>query len=306
LWADKYKSEKKKTEGAFYAMEYLFAESIKHAVHLVTEALERGINAKYIAGGTDLAVQIADGVVEPHLLVDISNVRKLSGIDRVDGEIWIGAATSIAEIASSDKVPRCLVQGACGIGSPQIRNLGTVGGNICNASPCGDTLAPLLALDAELVLRSRDSDRSVPAINFFTGPKETVLKRGELLVQIVIKESFFEGISTFRMIGKRNGQAVSQVNTAVWLKQEPGSGEIVDIRIAFGSVAPVPLRLEKVEELFRGRVIDGTLMEEAKLLADREIRPISDVRASEEYRYIVAKSLLSDCIHEIVNDDLHR
>jgi CO/xanthine dehydrogenase FAD-binding subunit len=286
-------------------MEYLLAESIEHAIHLIDDVLARGMNAKYIAGGTDLAVQIADGLVSPHVLVDIAEVNKLIGIDQVDGEEWIGAATSIAEIAESYRLPRCLIQGAQGIGSPQIRNLGTVGGNVCNASPCGDTLAPLLALDAVLLLRSKDGDRSVPAKKFFTGPKQTVLKNGELLVQIVIGENFLEGSSAFRMIGKRNGQAISQVNTAVWLKQEPGSGKVSDIRVTCGSVAPIPLRLERVESLLRGRVIDGDLIEEAKQLVEKEIRPISDVRASEQYRYIVAKSLFSDCLQEALGGKRH-
>ncbi|MBN2323549.1 MAG: xanthine dehydrogenase family protein subunit M [Spirochaetes bacterium] len=292
------KREKNTQNQTAQDMEYLFAQSVGHAVHLVGDALDGGMRAAYIAGGTDIAVGIAEGTVSPHLLVDITGIGKLRGIDDIDGEIWIGAATPLMEIACSRRLPNCLVQGAAGIGSVQIRNLGTVGGNICNASPCGDTLAPLLALDAEFVLFSPEGDRSVGAKDFFRAPKQTVLKRAELLVQIVLKEEALSGHSAFRMIGKRNGQAISQVNCAVWLKREPLEGRIVDIRVAFGSVAPTPIRLKGVETLLRDKNPDRTLVEEAKKLVREEIRPISDVRASESYRSIVAKSLFEDALAE--------
>jgi CO/xanthine dehydrogenase FAD-binding subunit len=289
---------KNTNSGTTHDMEYLFAQSVEHAIHLIGEAADRGMKAAYIAGGTDLAVQIAEGIVSPHLLVDITGIGKLRGIDEVDGEIWIGSVTPITEIASSARLPNCLVQGAGGIGSVQIRNLGTIGGNICNASPCGDTLTPLFSLDAEFVLLSPKGDRSVGGKDFFRGPKQTVLQEAELLMQIVLKEEALQGSSAFRMIGKRNGQAISQVNCAVWLKQETGSGRIVDIRVAFGSVAPTPIRLERVETLLRDTTPDRTLIEEAKALVQEEIRPISDVRASESYRSIVSKSLFEDALME--------
>ena len=273
-------------------MQYRAVQSVDEALTLLATAE----NAKPVAGGTDLAVVIAEGLTTPDMLLDISAIPGLGGIRGTQETLAIGAAVTIAEIALRNDLPACLVQGARSIGSPQIRNLATIGGNICNASPCGDTLAPLVALNAAFVLASAAGTRTVPAEEFFLGPKKTVLRRGELLVEILIGAPYLSGRSAFRMIGKRNGQAISQVNVAVWLTLS--NGHIGEVRAAVGSVAPVPLRLRETERLLTG--CDRTNVDFQKVLVcvDSEIAPISDVRASVEYRRRVTGALFREALLE--------
>ena len=273
-------------------MQYRAVQTVEEALTL----LDSPGNVKPIAGGTDLAVVIADGLIEPEMLLDVSAIPALCGIRRSEQGLAIGAAVTIAEIASRNDLPACLVQGARSIGSPQIRNLATIGGNICNASPCGDTLAPLVALDASFVLASAAGSRTVPAEDFFLGPKKTVLRRGELLMQILIGPSCRAGSSAFRMIGKRNGQAISQVNAAVWLTLQ--DGRIGEVRAAVGSVAPVPLRLRETERILRGSDRTGIEIQKVLESVDREIAPITDVRASVEYRRLVTGALFREALLE--------
>ena len=273
-------------------MEYCSAHTVAEATALLASAG----SVKPIAGGTDLAVALADALNPPDMLVDISGIAGLRGIRRSKEECAIGAAVTIAEIAARVDLPACLVQGARSIGSPQIRCLATIGGNVCNASPCGDTLAPLVALDAVLVLASAAATRKVPIEEFFLGPKKTQIARNELLVEILIPSHYLGGSSSFRMIGKRNGQAISQVNAAVWVALLEGT--IGAARAAVGSVAPVPLRLRKTEALLAGQKLDAIDIEEALDCMDSEIAPISDVRASVEYRRLAARSLFKDALTE--------
>jgi len=256
-------------------MDYLVASTVEEALAL----LERGGACRPVAGGTDLAVLIADGAIAPKLLVDVAQIPALRGIRRVPEGVSIGACTTIAEIARGVKdLPNCLVQGARAIGSPQIRNLATIGGNVCNASPCGDTLAPLVALEASFILESRRGRRTVAASDFFAGPKRSVLAEGELLIAIHIAPRFLSGASAFRFIGKRNGQAISQVNAAVWVSVQKGI--IRDARTAVGSVAPVPLRLHKAETQLIGQPARGVNLGPVLAAADSEIATNTEVRAT--------------------------
>ncbi len=260
----------------------------------------------YIAGGTDLGVLLADLVIEPEQIIDLCGIPELCGISETADGFRIGACTGIYEIAAAKKLPRCLTAGASAIGSPQIRNMATIGGNICNASPCGDTLTPLLVLGAVFELYSSSGVRTVPAGDFFTGPKKTVLNKGEILTAILIPGDSVSGtVSGFRMTGKRNGQVISQVNMAVCAKVD--SGKIKSIKIAAGSVAPVPLRLLKCEMMLAGKspaeAADAGFLAGLKAAAELETSPISDVRAGEDYRRIVSGSLLESVILELFSGD---
>lgn len=277
-------------------MEYLVPGSIAEALRQVGEEAARGRKARFLAGGTDLTVQLADGAPAPDALVDLSGLAELRGIRLDSTGLSIGAAVTLEELAGRTDLPACLVQGVRAVGSPQIRCLGTLGGNLCNASPCGDTLTPAIALEGRLVLLSAGGRREVPAEDFFTGPKATVLREGELLSEVLFGPQALRGASAFRMIGKRNGQAISQVNVAVWLECEPGSGAIRAVRAAAGSVAPTPIRLARAEVLLKGRIVDEELEREAAGAAAAEIRPISDVRASADYRRAVTAALLREAL----------
>jgi carbon-monoxide dehydrogenase medium subunit len=282
-------------------MEYYRPRTIKEALDFYEDG------RMYIAGGTDLGVLFSDFILEPEALVDLTLIEKLSGIIKTNDGIVIGACTLASDIAEAEILPACLRQGAGAIGSPQIRNMATIGGNICNASPCGDTLAPLIVLEAVFTIIGKGGERQAAAEDFFTGPKKTILKPGEILKEVFIPAGSIEsGISGFRMIGKRNGQAISQVNAAVWARFE--GGKIEDIRVAAGSVAPVPLRLKKTGAAVRGKAFTGdgdlqVLMAALKKAAEEEIKPISDVRAAENYRRNVTGALLEGIMGDLISGE---
>ena len=281
-------------------MEYYRPETINDAF------ARKSAESFYIAGGTDLGVMLADAPKVPAALIDLSGIDELKGTSTENGMISIGACARIAGIAASAGLPDALTQGASAIGSPQIRNMATIGGNICNASPCGDTLTPLAVLDAVFQLQGPEGKRTVPAADFFTGPKKTVLKEGEILVRVEIPVQAEGSLSGFKMTGKRNGQAISQVNMAVMLMVE--NGIIKTARVAAGSVAPVPLRLSECEKKLEGAALKDFLpadkggnraLADLAAAAEKEVLPISDVRAGENYRRNVSGSLLADIIAEL-------
>jgi len=274
-------------------MDYLFPSTIEDAV----EARAEAPNGQFIAGGTDLMVIMADQAVPPDSLIDISRIPELRGIKETEEGIEIGPATTLAELATDSRLPLVLVQGLASVGSLQIRNLATVGGNICNASPCGDTLTPLIVLGAVLVLVSPSGRREVAAEEFFTGPKKTILKRGELLAGIKIPRESLSGGSSFRKIGQRNGQIISQVNVAVWV-QARADRKVGEIRAAAGSVGPVPIRLVKAAATIKGSGMTSEIIADATRLAAAKISPISDVRATDDYRRSVITPLLTEALKE--------
>lgn len=269
----------------------------------LAEALEASgkTGMKFIAGGTDLCVQMEEHIIVPEILIDIAGLDELDYIKEDNNGLHIGSAVKIADIAASTLLPACLRDGARAIGSPQIRNLGTLGGNICNASPCGDTLAPLVVLKAEFLLVSAKGERKAAAADFFTGPKATVLNTGEILTEIVIPKKMMQGASAFAMIGKRKGQVISQANTAVRLLCR--DGVITEAGIAAGSVAPVPLRLPKTEAYIIGKKAEGISRRGIGTAVAEEIVPIDDVRASKEYRYSVTGTLVYDAVMKALAEE---
>jgi carbon-monoxide dehydrogenase medium subunit len=252
--------------------------------------------ASPIAGGTDLILLMRDGIFQPRVLVDISQLEELQGI-RENGEfLEIGAATKLKEIAESESIPYCLKKGAKLVGSSQIRNLGTIGGNICNASPSGDTLPPLIVLEGQLVLESSSGKREVPVESFFTGPKKTVRNAKELLTKIRIPKKNLAKNTAFAKIGSRNGMIIAQVNGAISCFLN--NSRLSEVRLAFGSVAPIPIRTKKAENLLE----EESLSEfPARVLSaiQEEIRPISDQRGSAEYRRALIKAIFFELLSEL-------
>lgn len=277
-------------------IEYIIPVSLDEAL----AALKR-TKGKVIAGGTDLCVLMAERVVEPKALIDVDRIPGLRFIKFDGGTVRLGSCTRIAEIAENAGLPACLVQGARAIGSPQIRNLATLGGNICNASPCGDTLSPLVALEAEFVIAGPAGERAVKAEDFFLGPKKTALAADEILTEIRFPLPPAGTGSAFRMIGKRKGQVISQVNTAVCVAAD---SVIRNIRVSVGSVAPVPLRLRHMEKELLGKKTGDLTLPLVSDLVNEEIKPIDDVRATETYRRHVAGALTYEALMEALGAEV--
>ncbi len=251
---------------------------------------------KVLAGGTDLAVE--QEFLHPHwdALVYVGNVAELRGIREEGGALVLGAATSFADVIRSplaQRRARSLVEAARTVGSWAIQLQGTIGGNLATASPAGDGSVALLALGAEATLRRPRGERRIPLEAFFTGPKRSILARDELITEVWIPAApaGARPRGAFLKVGKRKAMAISIVCAAVEVAQGPG-GEVLDVGIAFGSVAPTPIRARSAEAMLRGRRLSGELIRSAAAAAAGETRPIDDVRGEAWYRKEVAAVLV--------------
>ena len=254
-----------------------------------------------IAGGTDLMVALTGEIGEPPArILDLWRLDELRGIALDGDEVSIGALTTFTEIRRSalcrEHVP-ALVEAAATIGAAQIQNRGTIGGNIANASPAGDTLPVLLALDASLVCGSWRGERTVPAEAFWTGYRVTALAADELLVRIRIPLA--AGRETrFRKIGTRRAQAISKVVLALSYQDAGPSAPWTKVRLALGSVAPIPIRARATEAALEGRLPTPEMADRAAETLAGELDPIDDVRSTAEYRRLVAARVLHRLIRE--------
>jgi OHCU decarboxylase len=253
-----------------------------------------------IAGGTDVMVQYAAGMLPSRKLVSIWNLPELRRIEVTASEIQIGAGYTYTDLRNHDIVRRefpLLHTAARWTGGIANQNRGTIGGNIVNASPAADSLPALLVYDAELILVSVRGERRVPYASFHTGYKKTLLAADELVQAICLPRRFAEHFGYARKVGARNSQAISKVCIAALGKVS--NGVVEEIRIALGSIAPVPLRLAETEQAVKGKAIDSDLLLLAKRAAAAEIRPIDDIRSSARYRAAVAGNLVAEFLNRL-------
>ena len=253
---------------------------------------------KPVAGGTDLMVSLTGELAPPPAsVVDLWAIEALRGI-AIDGDaLTLGALTTYTDVRRSalcrEHVP-ALVEAAATIGAAQIQNRGTLGGNIANASPAGDTLPVLLAADAVIVVGSERGERDVPAAEFWMGYRQTALAHDELIVRIRLPLAA-EREMRFRKVGTRRAQAISKVVIAVaW----QGDGTWHDVRVALGSVAATPIRAAATEAALEDRRPTPETADAAAETLAGELAPIDDVRSTAEYRRLVAARVL----HRIIRD----
>ena len=235
-----------------------------------------------LAGGTDLYVGFHFGTVSGRRFLDLQGLETLRGIRRRGETLVIGALTTYTDLIRSPLVSRrlpILADAARTVGSPQIQNRGTLGGNIANASPAGDTLPVLAVAEATVVLRSADGERRVPFGSFYTGYRKTVARPDELVVAVEVPP--VAGRQWFRKVGTRAAQAISKVVMAAVRAPRP--------RIALGSVAPTVVRAPRTEAL----LASGGALAEAQAVLQEEIRPIDDLRSTAAYRRRVSANLLA-------------
>jgi carbon-monoxide dehydrogenase medium subunit len=238
--------------------------------------------AQPLAGGTDLLVELKEHLREADCVV---NIKKIPGIDglRFDSRegLRIGALVTAREIELSPIAQKrfpSLVQSVRELGSIQVRNRATVIGNVCRASPSADTLPPLIADLASVTIQGEHASRSLPLEEFFTGPGKTVLRPGELVTEIVVPAPAPHTGKVYIKHGRRKAMELATVGIAVTATRDG------DVRIALGAVAPTVIRARKAERMLSGKNIDGALIEAAARAAAEEASPISNVRASAEYR----------------------
>ena len=263
-----------------------------HAPRTLDEALallkEHREKARVLAGGTDLVLMMTDRVVAPEHVVDIKNVTELTHLEwGGDGSLTIGAAIPFRRLESDKRVRETfpgLAEASGEVGSWQIRNLGTVGGNLCTASPSAEIAPILLALDAEVEIVGPKGRRTVAIGQFHTGVRRTVVEPDEILVSVKVPASQGRAGSHYIKLKEREKMDIAFVGVASVVELEGGDGVVKSARIALGAVAPTPIRAEEAEAKLRGQRLTDSLIEEAGRLAAQAAKPISDVRASAEYR----------------------
>jgi xanthine dehydrogenase small subunit len=253
-----------------------------------------------IAGGTDLMVRITGEIGEPPArMLDIWHLDELRGITQHDGWLVIGALATYTDLRRSDLVGTwlpVLADAAATIGAAQIQNRGTIGGNIVNASPAGDTLPVLLATDARIVLGGARGERSVAAADFWTGYRMTARAEDELVLRVEVPLPPGREVR-FRKVGTRRAQAISKVVMALaWVPDRSGAWR--EVRVAFGSIAAVPVRLPEVESVLDGATVDAQAAERARAALEASIRPIDDVRSTADYRRDVSGRILVRLLRE--------
>jgi len=240
-------------------------------------------------------VQMKDGYIQPPIIVDAKNVPELNRLEWDEGKtIHIGATVPLSKIIAFPPVMERLgiLHQACSlIGSVQIRNRGTMGGNVCNAAPSADTLPPLLCLGARAVVAKLGGTRSVPLENLFLGPGQTALASNELLVEIEIPVPPNLSMGCYLRHTPREEMDIGIVGVASFLVLAPQGNRCQEARIALGAVAPTPIRVPRAEALLSGKTLNEEITNEAAELAAEAACPISDLRGSEEYRREIVKVL---------------
>jgi xanthine dehydrogenase small subunit len=252
-----------------------------------------------IAGGTDLMVQLAADVAEPpERIIDLWRLDELRGIDYDGYEVAIGALTTHAELRHSPVIRArlpALADAAATVGAAQIQNRGTIGGNIANASPAGDTLPVLLAVDATFTLGSAAGERPVRAADFWVSYRRTALRPDELLLRIGFPVERHRH-TRFRKIGTRQAQAISKVVMALSYREDGGVWR--DVRLALGSVAPTPIRARETESVLEGAAPRTSVADHAAAVLADELAPIDDVRSTADYRRSVSARVLHRLLRE--------
>ncbi len=277
--------------------DYYAPKGLDEAIDIFAEYGER---ASALAGGTDLVLFMESGRLKPELVVEIPSCPPFVGLEMVDSQIRIGSRTTMRELETSPTVClqiSVLAEAASVVGSLQIRNMATIGGNICTASPAGDTLPALLVLDASVGLASKRGKRVVPIREFFVGPGKTVRQPDELLTEVFVPVPKSRIGSSFYKLAIRRYLDIAIVNAAALIAVNE-YGVIIDAKIALGSVAPTPIRAYEAEERLIGNTLNDFVLDEAAILAQKASSPITDQRGTAEYRRIMVYRLTRRVVTE--------
>lgn len=259
-------------------------------------------NIRIIAGGSDIIVQLRDGAFKTEKLLNILPIKDLRFIEEGDGQVHVGALSTYSEIIGSEHTRKhawILVEAARQIGSIQLQNTATIGGNLGNASPAADSLPPLYALGATVVTSSMSRRREIPIEKFFVGYRKTALNPDELIEEIFFDALTRNDAGAYVKLGLREANAISIVDVAVALRRKRRDS-YGDVKVALGAVAPTVVRAHSCEQaLINKRLSEKTLRESAEL-ASQDTSPITDIRGSAEYRREVVGSLVYQALHKAI------
>jgi CO/xanthine dehydrogenase FAD-binding subunit len=266
-------------------LEYFEPRGVEEACRILSELDGK---ATILAGGTDVVPKMKTGVLRPHAIVNIKRIPDLDSIKEDGGEgILIGALTPISKLAADPLIARrfeSLSTAARSIGSYQVRNLATVGGNLCNAAPSADMAPPLIAMDAKVMIASSSGFRETDLQDFFEGPGKVILRRGELLAGIRVPFPPGNTCQTYLKHSIRRAMDIAMVSIAVALSFEPRTGVCHKARVVLGAVAPTPVRARGTEEILVGKTLKEVPFKRVSDRVREEAAPITDIRASSSYR----------------------
>jgi CO/xanthine dehydrogenase FAD-binding subunit len=273
--------------------------------HSLNEALdmlhEKSNNLRIVAGGSDVIVQLRDGVIKTNTLLNILSVKELRFVTEKRGRIHIGALATYNDIVTSQITRNYawpLVEAARQIGAIQLQNTATLGGNLGNASPAGDSLPPLYALDAVVVTQNKAETRETPIENFFIDYRKTALKADELIVELHFKGLGKDDRGAYKKLGLREANAISIVDVATVLRSRKGTGVFDEVRVTLGAVAPTIRRAGACERALTGTILTREGLKNASALAANDAIPIDDIRGSAQYRKSVVASIVYEALEE--------
>ncbi len=267
------------------AFEMYQPSSLQEASRLLRE---KGPGGRFLAGGTDLVIAMKEKGLVPKYIVDLKRLPGLSGVrENSDGSIVIGALTTMREIETNPLLSRkypFLSQSAAEVGSIQIRNRATIGGNMSNATPSADVAPSLIALQATTKLVGATGERTVALDEFFRGPGQTIMNPDEILAEITIPKTSPRLVGEYIKFSPREMMDLAYVGVAVAYATSEKEKKCDGVRIVLGAVAPTPIRAKRAEALLEGQILSEELAEKVGAIAAEEAKPISDVRSSADYR----------------------
>lgn len=280
---------------------YYNAKSIKEAVELLHEHPD----ARIISGGSDVLIKIREGKMAGTSLVSIRDIKEIQGVTLMDsGDIYIGAGTTFSHV-TNDPVIRehisVLGEAVDQVGGPQVRNIGTIGGNVCNGAVSADSAPTLFSLNAMLRIADGEGGRTVPIDMFYLGPGKVDLHCGDVLTHIIIPGKEYQGYrGHYIKYSMRNAMDIATLSCSVVSKVDTAANILEDVRITFGVAAPVPYRCKKTEEALKGMEIGEELYEKIKTLVREEINPRDSWRASKEFRLQIGGEIAARALKETV------
>jgi carbon-monoxide dehydrogenase medium subunit len=281
--------------------EYLQARTVEEAAGLL---VEYGDKAKLIAGGTDLVVQLRRNMIRSEYVIDIKGIRDMDYLKYDHGMLSIGALATIESLKRSEDIKRnhpLIAEAAGQLASVGVRNLATLGGNLCNASPSADMAPSLIGLGAKVRIAGvKGQTREISLEDFFQGPGTTTLRRGEVLIEVKVPRMEERTIGAYLKHGIRGSIDLAIVGVAVCLRL--GSGKKChEARIVLGAVAPTPIRARKAEQMLKDKQVTEGLLVDCGRMASEEAHPISDVRATAEYRKQMVQVFTRNAIKEVLD-----
>jgi len=277
---------------------YEKATSIKQAIELLTN----NPNAKLIAGGTDVLIRLREGHSEFSSLIDIHDLEELKFIKNENANIKIGSGMTFSSIIENEIIRKHLpviALASSTVGGPQVRNVATIGGNLCNGAISADSAASLLTLDADLILEGSEGERIVPVNEFYLGPGKVDLHHNEILKYILIKKENYENYGTYYYkYAMRDAMDIATIGCAAACKL---NGKVIEnIKIAFTVAAPKPLRMKTAEDFAKGKEISEELINQISELTLKDVNPRTSWRATKEFRLQIIKTLAKRVVNEAV------